>query len=382
MKDNTVCLHNLDDLASYELPGFVIAARTKDRTDLFDALGTLRPRVLIMDLDEPKAADVIIRALEIASNLCVIGVTNQSNPQAMVEAVRAGCKQLATKPVDPNDLIVAIRRGLNESSDSRHAGQIIGVISSVGGAGGTTVACHLAQTLADSLDSGPLLIDMDFEFGGVARAWDQAPSFTIADLAGSGSVDALLLKKATCEIAGGISILARPNRMDEAHAIDDTMVRMIVQCARGLYPYVILDLPRKLDAVVGAALEQCARTLIITQATVPAIDNAKRLADALINAGMDSGRIDYILNRHRKNIHTLTPDAIENNLGKKLLCTIPNDFKAVSSAMDLGTPMTADNPVYRAISELAFKLDGRPPKKDARSWLARFGMGKKPAPVS
>ena len=382
MKENTVCLHNLDDLASYELSGLVIVARTREPTDLMETLGTLRPRVLIMDLDEPKAADIIIRALELVPNLCIVGVTDQSNPQAMVEAIRAGCKQLATKPVDPNDLIVAIRRGLNESTEARQAGQIIGVISAVGGAGGTTVACHLAQALAEGLQSAPLLIDMDFEFGGVARAWDLSPSFTIADLAGSGSVDSLLLKKAACEIARGIAILARPNRMDEAHAIDDVMVRMIVQCARGIYPYVVLDLPRKLDAVVGAALEQCARTLIITQATVPAIDNARRLADALIKAGMDSGRIDYVLNRHRKNIHTLTPEAIEQNLGKKLLCTIPNDFQAVSSAMDLGTPMTPDNPVCRAISELAFNVAGRAPKKDARSWLARFGMGKKLAPVS
>lgn len=382
MKDNTVCLHNLDDLASYEMPGFVIVSRTKERTELFEALGSLRPRVLIMDLDEPKSGDVIIRAMELSSNLCIIGVTDQSNPQAMVEAVRAGCKQLAIKPVDPNDLIVAIRRGLNEKTEQRQAGQVFGVISAVGGAGGTTVACHLAQALADGLQVTPLLMDMDFEFGGVARAWDLAPSYSIADLAGSGSVDALLLKKATCEISRGIAILARPHRIDEAHAIDDTMVRMIVHCARGGYPYVILDLPRKLDAIVGAALEECERTLIITQATVPAIDNAKRLADALIKAGMEPVKIDFVLNRHRKNIHTLTPETIEKNLGRKLLCTIPNDFKAVSSAMDLGTPMTANNPVCRAISELAFTLVGRAPQKAASGWLAKFGMGKKPAPVA
>jgi pilus assembly protein CpaE len=382
MKDNTVCLHNLDDLASYELPGLVIVARTKEQTELFEALGVSRPRVLILDLDQARAADIIIRALELVSNLCVIGVTDQSNPQAMVEAVRAGCKQLATKPVDPNDLIVAVRRGLNESTEPRQAGHIIGVMSAIGGAGGTTVACHLAQAFADTLESGPLLMDMDLEFGGVARALDIAPSFSIADLAGSGTVDDVLVRKATCEIARGISVLARPNRIDEAHAIDDTMIRMIVQCARGMYPFVILDLPRKLDAVVGAALEECSRTLIITQATVPAIDNAKRLAEALTKAGMDSTRIDFVLNRHRKNIHTLTPEVIEQNLGRKLLCTIPNDFKAVSSALDLGTPVTADNPVYHAISELACKLAGRAPRKETRSWLARIGMGRKTTAVS
>ncbi len=382
MKDNTICLHNLDDLASYQLPGFVVVARTRTRAELHNALGTLKPRVLIIDLDDPKAGDIIVGALELSSNLCVVGVTDQSNPQSMVEAVRAGCKQLATKPVDPNDLIVAIRRSLNKSTETHQSGQVFGVMSTVGGAGGTTVACHLALALADQLKCSALVADLDLEFGGVARAWDLAPTYSIADIAGSDKVDTLLLKKATCELSRGISVLARPSKIEQAHAIDETMIGMIIQCARGIFPYVVLDLPRKLDAVVGAALEQCSKTLIITQATVPSVDNAKRLADALMKAGMEFERIEFVLNRHRKNIHTLTPDIIENNLGKTLFGVIPNDFKAVSSAMDLGTPMTSQNPVYCAILELATKLSGRPPQKDNRGWIARLTSGRKSVPVT
>lgn len=382
MKEITVCLHNLDDLASYELPGFVVLARTNSRSELRDALGALRPRVLVLDIDEPKAGDIIIGALELSSDLCIIGVTDQGHPQAMVEAIRSGCKQLATKPVDPNDLVVAIRRGLNEDTDVRQAGTVYGVMSAVGGAGGTTVACHLALGLADQLKCGVLVADMDLEFGGVARAWDVSPTYTVADIASAETVDTLLLKKATCELPRGISILARPSKIEEAHAIDETIVGMIIQCARGAYPYIVLDLPRKLDAVVGAAMEQCSKILIITQATVPSVDNAKRLADAMVKAGMEFERIEFILNRHRKNFHALTPDVIEKNLSKKLFGIIPNDFKAVSSALDLGTPMTSRNPVYCAISELALRLSGRPQQKDPRGWFARFKSGKKSAPVA
>ncbi len=381
MKDNTVVLHNLDDLASYELPGFVVVARTRTRDELREALGAIRPRVLVLDIDELRASDAIVGALELSSELCIVGVTDQGNPQTMVAAIRAGCKQLTTKPVDPNDLIIAIRRGLNVVTEAHQAGQVFGVISAIGGAGGTTVACHLALALADGLQSSALVADLDLEFGGVARAWDLSPSFTIADIAGSGTVDTMLLKKATCELARGISVLSRPCKIEEAHAIDESMIGMIIQSARGAYPFVVLDLPRKLDAVVGTALEQCSKSLIITQATVPAVDNAKRLSDALVTAGMEFEKIEFVLNRHRKNFHALTPDVIEKNLGKKLFGVIPNDFKAVSSAMDLGTPVTSRNPVYRAIADLALKMSGRTPPKEQRGWLARLTAGKSAHPV-
>jgi pilus assembly protein CpaE len=235
------------------------------------------------------------------------------------------------------------------------------------------------MALAERLKAGALLADLDLEFGGVARAWDLSATYSIADIAGAGMVDALLLKKATCELPLGISVLSRPAKIEEAHAIEESMIGLTIQCARAMYPFVILDLPRKLDAIVGTALEQCNKTLIITQATVPAVDNAKRMADALGRAGMEYEKFEFVLNRHRKNIHTITPEVIEKTLGKKLFGVIPNDYHAVSKAIDLGTPMSGRNPVYCAITELALKLAGRSQPQQRRGWLSRWTSAKKKA---
>lgn len=369
MSEQLVCIHKLDDVPEYDLLGLRIAARTYDRVDLRSALQSLRPRVLILDADDPSACEIVVESLEILPQLCIIGVTDQSNPQTIVNVIRAGCKQLATKPLDPNDLHTAIRRALNDTQEFHQSGQIYGLISAIGGAGATTLACHLARALVEFRKATTLLVDLDLEFGGVARAWDCNPKFSIADLASAGAVDAILLKRAVCELPKGVSILTRPASIQQAHTLDDTLISQVLRTARGVFPHVIVDLPRRLDALTGAALGQCDKLLIVIQFSVPAVDNARRLMEALTAAGFDADRIEVVGNRYRKNTHMVDSSVVTDNLRKQLFGIVPNDFKTVSRSIDLGEPVDARSPVYRAVQEIAGKLTGQKAPESQGGWF-------------
>lgn len=375
MSKESICIHGLDDAAALSLPDYSIVAKTHTREELRMALGSLRPHILVIDLDRQDSANVLIEALEAAPELAVVGVTGETDPKAMINAIRAGCRQLTAKPLDANDLVIAIRRAINESPEHLLAGRTIGVMGASGGAGSTTIACHLSSCLAQTTRASTLIVDLDLEFGGVARAWDIGASHTIADVAGAGAVDAVLLKKAAVETPNGVCLLARPNTIEEGHAIDEVIINQLVRTAKSAFANVVIDLPRKLDAVTWAAAEQCDKLIIVIQLSVPSVNNARRLLEVFLKLGMAEDRIEIVANRYRKNTHAVTPEAVEDTLKHKLLGLVPNDFKAVSEAIDLGRPMDTKSSVYAAIGQIAKAAMGQGPVvKQRGGWLSKLGL--------
>lgn len=374
----TVCIHQMDGETFQGLVEWRVKGVTKSREELRQVLAAVRPDALILDLDLPGAMDVVVEAREISPTLGIVGVIGENDPKIMIAALREGCKQLTTKPIDLNDVEAALRRTQAELPHQDVCGQVIGVIGAQGGAGATTVACYLAVSLAEVSQGRSLIIDCDFDFGSVARAWDVNPQHTIEDIVSAGTVDSHMLEKAAVELPGGISVLARPKTIEAGHAIDECAMAHIIKTAQTVYPFTVLDLPRKLDAVIGAGLELCNRVAIVLQLTVPALDNARRLMDALMNAGMPVEQIELVVNRYRKNVHMLSPDIVEKQMKKPLFGIVPNDYKSVASSIDVGQPMAARSPVRVAISEMAGRLAGMQHSHapTGGGWLEKLGLRK------
>ncbi|MEE8170151.1 MAG: hypothetical protein V3T70_06355, partial [Phycisphaerae bacterium] len=162
------CVYGLDDPVLTSLPDFRLTAKAESRSDLQNALTSLNITLLVIDLDVKDALDAIVEALEIVPSLRVVGVTGQPESRIMIAALRAGCRQFSTKPVDANDLTVAMRKALDETPPPTNQGRVIATIGAIGGAGSTTIACYLAMGLAEVTSEHTLILDLDFDFGSVA----------------------------------------------------------------------------------------------------------------------------------------------------------------------------------------------------------------------
>jgi pilus assembly protein CpaE len=357
------------------LPNFALNS-VRSRKDLITGLSAMNIAALILDLDAPDAIETILSVLEVRPQTGIVGVTGSNDLNRVIEANRAGCRQVTTRPLDPADLDAAIRRVLNEPAEINRS-KVFAVVGSAGGVGTTTVACHLAAEVAHASAARTLLVDLDFDFGGVARAFDAAPRFTIADLTSAGTVDNVLLEKAAIESKAGVAVIARPASIEEGHNISDASIRATIKAAARQYKYVVIDLPRKLDAVTGCAIEVCDRLLLVLQTTVPSIDNAKRLVRALSEGGIPSSRIELVVNRYRKSVHSCTIELVESELGKPALATIPSDYQTVVQAIDFGKPLPAKNPVRIAIAKLAAALTGIQDEEDGGGWFRGRGAKRK-----
>src|SRR5262249_34887482 len=150
---------------------------------------------VILDLDNLDALSTAINVLEVRPNTGIIGVTGSADLNHAIAAQRAGCRQIVTRPIDAHDLNLAIRRALSHFGEEVPRCKSLALMGATGGAGATMVACHLAVELAAISHARCELIDLDLEFGGVARAFDLAPQLTIAELAKAGALDELLMRK-------------------------------------------------------------------------------------------------------------------------------------------------------------------------------------------
>ncbi len=374
MKSKKLWFHGVDERQVTLPPEFHVVAASSDRDALRTAIGTDDIAALVIDLDLREAFDIIVEMLEIRPALAVVGLTGTDNVNRIIMAQRAGCKQLTPKPLDAADLIAAIRRALDEIKEPVSFGKTIGVIGTCGGAGSTTIACYLAMALA-SERSTVAIIDADFEFGTVAKAWDLNPRFSIADLLLAADADRQHLEDFLIELRSGISVLPRPEKIEQAHSIDENGMRSVLDSVSSSFDYVVVDLPRKLDAVTGCVIEKCDRLLVVVQLTVTGIVNAARLHDALQRHDVPPEKIEFVINRHCKNVHTLDIDALENRLHRKVFGIVPNQYKSLSAAADLGQLVDEKNPVRKAIADLAHKLTGREPTPAPSRWLPSLRFG-------
>lgn len=380
MSTKKICIYHIDDQAVNGLGQYKIASNTSSREELRTTLGAEDIGVLLIDIDQGDAFDAIVEALEIKPSLAVIGVTGTNDVNKVIRAQRAGCRQITSKPLDENDLLLAIRKALNEAgsaSDTPPWGKTLSVIGTSGGAGATTLACYLAMSLSDSTKSSVSIIDLDLEFGTVAKSWDLSPRYTIADLANVGVIEEQHIEDYFLELPSGISVLPRPEQIEQAQSIDESVMKNIIESAKGLFPYLVMDLPRKLDAITGCAIEACDKLLLVAQLTVPGILNAARLTDGLVRFGVPLEKLEFVVNRYNKKFHNLEVAALEEKVGKKVVGVVPNHYKSLSLANDLGQPVSETNPIRKAIAEIATKLCGQQNAgSQSTSWISSLGFGR------
>lgn len=368
-------VHDLDLLGHGQLPGFQIIARTQSRHELAAALGTLDFCALIVDLDNPDGLHAIIETVERKPRLGIIGVTGNNEVNHVIAAQRAGCRQITTRPLDVQDLVAALERALDgEGSEPAKLGRTFGVLGTIGGAGSTTLVSHLAVELAELTKLEVAVMDMDFDFGGVARAFDLAPRYTIADVASAGAVDEHLIEQVSTKVGDGLRVMARPNSIPEAQALDQQIIENLIKVSRQRFPLVLFDLPRKLDPIVGFSIENCEKLLLVLQLTVPSLDNAKRLLSVLQQAGLHEDRVEIVVNRFRKGSQSCTIELAEQELKRKILAVVPSDYHTVHTALDYGRPLAKKSAVRTAIAELAAKLYGQTASPRSGGWWANLGL--------
>ena len=236
-----------------------IATEANDSASLVDCLERLPISLLVVDLDpQPSSA---LQVMEDISNrfpaLAIVALSADPEPELILSAMRAGCRQFITKPIDLQDLTKALKLLTRSATEEpRKSKRIICLIGSSGGCGVTTIAANLAIELAQLTGELCALADLQLEFGSVATYFDARPAHTIADLTNASSeIDAQIVEQAMTILPSNVAILARPENVEQAVNIDPENIASILRALAERYDSVIADVPCRFDRTSIAALE-------------------------------------------------------------------------------------------------------------------------------
>jgi pilus assembly protein CpaE len=167
-------------------------------------------------------------------------------------------------------------------------------------------------------------------------------------------------------------VLAAPD--DPAHAADVTPqhVRQIVELAREMFDFVIIDAGRSLSSVTLQALDLADRVYAVLQLTLPFIRDGKRLRNVFRSLEYPANKIHWVVNRHQKDSQ-FTVDDLKRTLEIEQVVCLPNHYEAVAAAVNQGVPVERIAPnstIARSLRDLAESVAPVATGKARSGWLS------------
>ncbi|WP_369027336.1 CpaE family protein [Qipengyuania sp. RANM35] len=216
---------------------------------------------------------------------------------------------------------------------------VIAVTRAVGGSGATTIASHLAASLADD-DARPrvCIFDLDIQSGRLAEVLGITPRRTLSDLLEAGKrIDASLMQSVAERHASGVSVIAAPGEIIPIEAVKAEDLARILEIARNEYDYVVLDLPSNLTNWTLNVLSKADSVVMVVEQTLASLRQARRRLDLFKNLGLDHRLISIVVNKtERKLFSAISLGDVEKALGRPVTAGIALDSATLASAQDQG----------------------------------------------
>lgn len=339
------------------LPEIRIVADLDEASLLPHALAQFPADLVIVDLD-PQPALVLecVRQLrECNLEIPVFALSAQSDGAVVLRAMRAGIKEYLLKPLNLDEFRDAVGRIVVNQPKTRQPGKLISIMGSSGGVGCTTVAVNLAVELVQLVGSTQkvALVDLDFRFGHCATLLDVHGQYTVADLCSTPEqLDPEMVMKALIKHESGVLVLQRPHTFAHAEIITAAHCANVLSSLQELCAYVVVDGPTRHDPGGRTVLDSADFNLLILQLLVTSVRNSDRMIQELAGQGFNTDRLQFVCNRLGRDSAHLDVAQVEQTLGRKFFSTIVDEWKTVSSAINLGQPILKNSDRSRVRQDL------------------------------
>ena len=333
-----------------------IQADTATLEEVRDRLGRSFDGVLI-DLDtEPWRALALVEGLCIDSSMIVMVYSSRSDPQLMLQAMRAGAREFFITPFQHD----AVARGIlwvsthrRPSPAAKHAnGKLHIFFGSKGGVGVTTLATNFAVALATQSKQSTLLIDLNLLLGDAALNLGIHAPHSVADaLENTSRLDANLLESFLVRHPSGLAVLGAPAQLPNSIP-SGAQIGKLLAVARLLFDNIVIDAGKKIDLHQMHLFIASATAYLVTQVGIPELRNANRLIAQF--SAENSPRLEIVINRYQSRFLGLTDEHLAKALTRPVQWKIPNDFKAVSTMQSTGKPLVnLDSPIATVLRKMA-----------------------------
>lgn len=291
----------------------------------------------------------------------VLAVGPAADPKLVLRALRGVVHDYLDRNDLEAELEAALVRWRASRPDRAEAGRLIAVLAPSGGSGSSTLAVNIATVLAKQHKSCAL-IDLKLHAGDLAALLDLKPSYTLADLCMNvGRMDRVLFERSLARHSSGVHLVAAPAQLGDVGQVTAEGIRKVLQMARNVFPYVVMDMEHHFDAEQVEALTPSDLILLVMRLDFASLRNVRRTIQHLEQLGIERDRVKLVVNRYGQPKEVPYLKA-EEALGLKVFHYVPDDPKAVNRANNNGVPVVIESPsarVAKSVTKLAASVNGR-----------------------
>jgi pilus assembly protein CpaE len=350
-----------------------------------EQLGPLAPEVCLLDFDKNRQLAVIL-AERIHAHLpaiAIFAVSAQSQPNAILEAMRCGCSEYLAKPIDRDQLtsaVVRIGARRREKQDQKRA-QVLAFMGAKGGCGVTTLVTQMGALLAKSFSRSTLLLDLHPDFGDAALylKLTKARYHFFELLENIERLDADFLMSFLMRHSSGLEVIPAPEGSVATHdGLPPGSLSNTLEFLRSRYEFIVVDLPPSLNQENLSVIRDCDQLYLVTVAEVSAVRNVVRQLEYLSGKDIPRDKIRVVLNRHHKR-NVVTEAQIEKAIEQKIFWRVPNQYPQVVKTIHEGDPIAQlpSSEVTRSLQEWAAEVGrklGTDAKKQSGGFLGLLGL--------
>ena len=322
--------------------------RYQSDPQLLQKLQRAEVSVCVIDFDSDrslavKAADAMQQTLHGRTTL--IAVSAETNPNLILEAVRAGCGEYLTKPLNPDQLSDSLdrlraRASARRKPPAKPLGRILALLGARGGAGATTLAVHLGCFLVRQYGKKTLILDEHRRLGHVSLyLGEDKASYHFYELVRNiARLDEALLQGFVIHHSSCLDILPSPDVFDDSANVSLDDIHRAIRFLGANYEFVIIDCPHGIHNLSLTTIDCCNELYLIATPDVPALRDLSRHIDRLLQSNVPPSKIKVVINRFSSE-GALTLEQIEKAIRQPIAITIPNSSNDLIRAMNTGNPI-------------------------------------------
>lgn len=335
------------------------------------------------------AVDALAQQCEPGTRVIAIGDTN--DVQLYRGLLARGVIDYLPMPVAERELVDALRapaplpppsvtrpQATPAAADDK---RVITFMSAASGDGASTAALNVAFTMSNLFKGRTVLVDMDYQFGMVAKQLDLQNQYGIRDLFDhpDRGIDTLLIRRMVANY-GQLHVITAPAELRYLPNVSAEAVRELINTLKQSYQNIILDMPHVWLPWMAAACQESTQLVLIAQLWLKSVSHAARLMKIFREIGVPQERIWPVINRAgAKFKEAVDQRDFERVCATNVRYSLTNDIKTIVTAeaeartvveLDASQLSTDINRLARALSDLPAEAETT--LRGAGSLLARF----------
>ena len=343
------------------------------------ALGQRRsPKTLIVDVckSELPLSDINELAEVCEPGVSVIAIGDRNDVGLFRELLNSGVSDYLVKPITPTLVqraLLGTADGDSRSRQTTRLGRLVATIGARGGVGATMVATSMAWSIANRRRRRVALLDLDLQFGSVALSLDLEPTHGLREaLENAGRIDGLYIERSMVQHSESLFVLSSEEDFNDDMLQDPDAVTSLVGELRNKFHYVIVDLPKSMKQEVHHILKDATHLVIVTDLSLAGMRDTLRLAQFALQ-GNAACQVTIVANRvgeYRDG--EIAVAEFEKAIGRKVDLKIAFDAKHVTSAMNIGKPVSSQSKNVGDSIELLIDMLSGVVTSEKPGFLARF----------